>query len=102
PASTWREYLSAKVLDQNADALPVGFRQARFEFRGKTLSGTQQAQPRWKQAVAGTEGILGDATGKMYVERFFNRESKARMDALVKNLLNAYAVGIDSLEWMSP
>ena len=102
PASTWREYLSAKVLDQNAEALPSAFGKARFEFRGKTLSGQQEPAPRWKQAVSGTEGVLGDVTGKLYVERFFQGEAKARMDALVKNLLNAYAVGIDSLEWMSP
>ena len=102
PASTWREYLTAKLLDANADELPAAFVQTRFDFRGKTLSGQQEMTPRWKRAVAGTEGILGDATGKLYVERFFRPEAKVRMDALVKNLRNAYAVGIDSLEWMSP
>ncbi|MEO5816719.1 MAG: M13 family metallopeptidase, partial [Gemmatimonadaceae bacterium] len=56
----------------------------------------------WKRAVSGTENILGDATGKLYVERYFKPEAKARMDQLVKNLRNAYSVGIDSLEWMSP
>ncbi len=102
PASTWREYLAAKVLDQTADVLPTEFGKAKFAFRGKTLNGQQEQPARWKQAVQGTEGILGDVTGKMYVERFFRPEAKARMDALVKNLLNAYSVGIDSLEWMSP
>ena len=102
PASTWRAYLTAKLLDGNADELPSAFGQARFDFRDKTLSGQQEQAPRWRRAVAGTENILGDATGKLYVERFFRPEAKARMDALVKNILNAYAVGIDSLEWMSP
>ncbi len=102
PASTWREYLTSKVLDASADELPDAFVQTRFEFRGKTLSGQQELAPRWKRAVAGTERILGDATGKLYVEKFFKPEAKARMDELVKNLRNAYAVGIDSLEWMSP
>jgi putative endopeptidase len=102
PASTWREYLTAKVLDATADELPAAFGETRFAFRGKTLSGQQEMAPRWKRAVSGTENILGDATGKLYVERFFKPEAKARMDALVKNLRNAYAVGIDSLDWMSP
>lgn len=102
PASTWREYLTAKLLDATADELPTAFVQTRFAFRGKTLSGQQEIAPRWKRAVSGTESILGDATGKLYVEKFFKPEAKARMDALVKNLRNAYAVGIDSLEWMSP
>jgi predicted metalloendopeptidase len=102
PASTWREYLASKVLDASAEVLPTEFSKARFEFRGKTLNGQQEQPARWKAAVGGTEGILADATGKMYVERFFNAEAKTRMDALVKNVINAYSVGIDSLEWMSP
>ncbi|MEO7455686.1 MAG: M13 family metallopeptidase, partial [Gemmatimonadaceae bacterium] len=102
PASTWREYLTAKVLDATADELPRAFGETRFAFRGKTLSGQQEMAARWKRAVSGTEGILGDATGKLYVERYFKPEAKARMDALVKNLRNAYSVGIDSLDWMSP
>jgi len=102
PAGTWREYLTAKLLDANADDLPAAFVQSKFEFRGRTLAGLQEMAPRWKRAVSTTERILGDATGKMYVEKFFKPEAKARMDALVKNLINAYAVGIDSLEWMSP
>ena len=102
PAGTWREYLTAKLLDATASELPSAFVQTRFDFRGRTLSGQQEEAPRWKRAVSGTESVLGDATGKLYVERFFKPEAKERMDALVKNLRNAYAVGIDSLEWMSP
>ncbi len=102
PASTWREYLTAKLLDENANTLPSAFVNARFDFRGRTLSGQQELAPRWKRAVGGTEGILGDATGKLYVEAHFKAEAKARMDTLVKNLIKAYAVGIDSLAWMSP
>jgi predicted metalloendopeptidase len=102
PASTWREYLTSKVLDGAADELPAAFVNTRFAFRGRTLSGQQELAPRWKRAVNGTQGLLADATGTLYVERYFKPEAKARMDALVKNLRNAYAVGIDSLEWMSP
>ena len=102
PAATWREYLTARLLDASADELPAAFVETRFAFRGKTLSGQQEMAPRWKRAVSGTESVLGDATGKLYVEKFFKPEAKARMDALVKNLRNAYSVGIDSLEWMSP
>jgi len=102
PASTWREYLTFKVLDRFANDLPSAFVHARFEFRDSTLSGQQQMSPRWKRAVATTEGALGEATGKLYVEKYFPPASKARMDQLVKNILAAYRVGIDSLEWMSP
>ena len=102
PVGTWREYLKAKVLDASANELPAAFVNARFDYNGRALSGLQTQQSRWKRAVSATEGVLADATGKLYVEKNFPAEAKVRMDALVKNLINAYAVGIDSLEWMSP
>ena len=102
PPSTWREYLSARLLSAYADELPSGFVDASFEFRGRTLSGLQEPRPRWKRGVSEVEGALGEAVGKLYVERNFQPEAKARMDALVKNLLAAFRAGIDDLEWMSP
>jgi len=102
PVPTWRDYLTFKLLDAYADKLPAAFERARFEFRGKTLSGQQEMAVSWKRAVDGVEGILGEPAGKLYVTRYFKPEAKARMDALVKNILAAYRVGIDSLEWMSP
>jgi predicted metalloendopeptidase len=102
PVQTWREYLTFKLLDRYANELPAAYQQARFEFRDKTLSGQQQMSPRWKLAVNEVEGSLGEAAGKLYVEKYFTPEAKARMDALVKNIRAAYRVGIDSLEWMSP
>ena len=102
PASTWREYLTVKLLDAYADELPSAFQQARFDFRGRTLSGQQAQSERWKRGVDEVEGIMGEAVGKLYVERNFKPAAKARMDAMVRNLRTAYAVGIDSLEWMSP
>ncbi len=102
PAQTWREYLTFKLLDRYADELPAAFQQARFEFRDKTMSGQAEMSPRWKRGVNQVEGELGEAAGKLYVERYFTPTAKARMDALVKNIRAAYKVGIDSLEWMSP
>lgn len=102
PASTWREYLTFKLIDSYADVLSSPFVQARFAFRGKTLNGQQELAARWKQGVDGTNGTLGEAAGTLYIAKYFKPEAKARMDALVKNIINAYNVGIDSLEWMSP
>ncbi|HEU4643248.1 MAG TPA: M13 family metallopeptidase [Gemmatimonadaceae bacterium] len=102
PVATWREYLTFRVLDGFADQLPAQFVQAHFDFRGHTLSGQEVLAPRWKRAVDGTNSTLGEAAGTLYIARYFKPEAKARMDALVKNLIHAYEVGIDSLEWMSP
>jgi predicted metalloendopeptidase len=102
PISTWREYLTYKLLDNYAAQLPASFRAARFDFRSKTLNGQQQPAVLWKRSVDGVGSILGEPAGQLYVKRYFKPEAKARMDQLVKNILAAYRVGIDSLAWMSP
>ncbi|MEO8881454.1 MAG: M13 family metallopeptidase [Gemmatimonadaceae bacterium] len=101
PIGTWKDYLAFKFLDAYADVLPSAFVQARFAFRGKTLNGQQELAARWKRAVDGTESDLGEAAGTLYIAKYFKPEAKARMDALVKNIVDAYRVGIDSLDWMS-
>jgi len=99
---TWKEYLWAKLLDGYANDLSAPFVQARFDFRGRVLSGQQEMEPRWKRGVSTVQGALGEAVGKIYVKRHFRSEAKARMDTLVQNLLAAFRAGIDDLEWMSP
>ena len=102
PVGTWREYLAAKLLDTYSPELSSPFVNARFEFRGKVLAGQQAQRARWKRGVTEVELGLGDAAGKLYVARHFKPEAKARMDELIRNLREAYRVGIDSLEWMTP
>jgi putative endopeptidase len=102
PLSTWKEKLTYGVVATYADELPAAFGEAQFEFRGRTLSGQQEMRPRPKRGIQEVEGALGEPLGRLYVERHFKPEAKARMDQLVKNLLAAFKVGIDELEWMSP
>lgn len=102
PVETWREYITFHLLDSFADQLPARFEEASFAFNGHTLSGQEEMAARWKRAVDATNSTLGEAAGQLYAEKYFKAEAKARMDALVKNLIEAYRVGIDSLEWMSP
>jgi len=102
PIGTWREYLAAKLLDAYSPELSSPFVQARFDFRGKVLAGQLAQRARWKRAVQEVEGGLGEAAGKLYVARYFKPEAKARIDELIRNLREAYSIGIDSLEWMTP
>jgi predicted metalloendopeptidase len=102
PIATWKEYFSFGLLTAYADALSSPFANAAFEFNGKIIGGRQEMQPRWKRAVASVEDALGEPVGKLYVERYFKPEAKARMDALIRNLQAAFKVSIDELEWMSP
>jgi predicted metalloendopeptidase len=73
-----------------------------FSFYGTTLSGVSEQSPLWKRGVGTVERALGEAVGKLYVKEHFPAERKARMEELVKNLVNAYGQSIDNLEWMSP
>ena len=102
PIGTWREYLAAKLLDAYSPELSSPFVQARFNFRGKVLAGQLAQRARWKRAVQEVEGGLGEAAGKLYVAKYFKPEAKARIDELIRNLREAYSIGIDSLDWMTP
>ncbi|HSP79176.1 MAG TPA: M13 family metallopeptidase [Myxococcaceae bacterium] len=97
-----KQYLTFKVLDASAPVLSSAFEQAHFTFHGKTLQGLEENRPRWKRAVSAVDSSLGEVLGRLYVERHFSPESKARMQELVANLRTAFEQGIDQLEWMSP
>jgi putative endopeptidase len=102
PTGTWKEYLTFALISSYADDLSAAFVNAQFDFNGKVIGGRQDMQPRWKRAVAATEDALGEPVGKLYIERYFKGDAKARIDALIRNLLAAFKAGIDDLEWMSP
>lgn len=98
---SWQDYMAMKTIHGYADKLSSNFADRRFDFYGKTLSGIQEQQPRWKRAVDASDEVLGELTGKLYVERHFKPEAKARMEQLVKNLIKAYEISINELEWMT-
>jgi predicted metalloendopeptidase len=102
PLETWKTYLRLHTVNGYASYLSKAFVDQRFAFFGTTLSGAPQLEPRWKRGVSTIEGALGDAVGKLYVKEHFPAERKARMEVLVKNLLEAYRQSIDTLDWMSP
>ncbi|MGV8961043.1 MAG: M13 family metallopeptidase [Stenotrophomonas sp.] len=102
PLAVWKEYLVFHALDRAAPYLPKTFAEQHFAFHGTTMSGTPQQSERWKRAVAQTNSALGEAVGKIYVERHFDARTKARADEMAKNIIAAFAKRIDALEWMSP
>ena len=99
---TWKAYLTMHLVDGYANYLNKAFVDERFDFYGKTLSGVKEMEPRWKRGVGAIERSQGESLGKLYVTEYFPPERKARMEALVKNLLAAYKQSIDKLDWMSP
>jgi putative endopeptidase len=101
PLATWKAWLAWKVINRSAAVLSREFADADFAFYGTVLNGTPENRPRWKRAIDSVEGGLGEVVGKIYVGKHFPPEAKARMDALVGNLIEAYRAGIQNLEWMS-
>lgn len=93
-------YMQWNLMNRSAGFLSDEFVAQDFDFYGKTLSGRKENQPRWKRAVSTVNGILGEAVGQMYVEKYFPAAAKERMVQLVKNLQTALGERIQNLEWM--
>ena len=95
-----RDYVAAGYLDSAAPYLSDAFVDAGFQM-SRVLSGVEEQQPRWKRALAVPNGMLGEALGQLYVEKYFPASSKEKMLTLVGNLRTALGKHIDNLTWMS-
>lgn len=96
-----KAYAESHAISSAAGYLDDNFRAVEFEL-GKVMSGVQQDRPRWKRATALVSGVLGEAIGKLYVEKYFPESSKQQMIQLVRNLQKALSQRIDEATWMSP
>ena len=98
---TLKAYVLCSFVSGQAGSLSDDFYTASWEFYSHQMAGAQEQRPRWKRAMEVPNGILGEAVGEMYVNRYFPESSKKKMVALVENLRIALGQHIDSLEWMS-
>jgi putative endopeptidase len=97
----WVAWLKLNLVSASAAFLTDEIVRQNFEFYAKTLSGTPQIRDRWKRGVSVTQGALGEAIGKVYVEKHFPARAKEEMKVLVDYLLEAYRLSILELPWMS-
>ncbi len=102
PLEQWQAWLSIRTASAFAEYLDEAVVAEDFDFYGRTLSGTPALRERWKRGISLVEGALGEAVGRLYVERHFPASSKQRMVTLVANLVEAYRQSIDELDWMGP
>ncbi|TWH99924.1 putative endopeptidase [Luteimonas cucumeris] len=102
PLQTWKDYLRFHALNDSAGLLPKAYADLSFDFYGKTLQGTPEQRERWKRAIGATNNALGDAVGKIYVDKYFPASSKAQVEEMVGNILAAFRERVDTLEWMTP
>jgi putative endopeptidase len=98
---TWKSYFRFRLLSSRAAFLSKAFVDEDFAFNQGVLRGTPTNQERWKRGVRLVDRLLGEASGKLYVAKYFPPQTKARIDSLVGNLLKAYSHSIDQLPWMS-
>jgi putative endopeptidase len=99
---TWKAYFRWHVLNDYGRYLSKPFVEENFAFKGTVLNGTPQDLPRWKKGISLVSNGIGEALGKVYVGKNFPPENKARVEALVNNLLAAFKADIDTLDWMGP
>jgi predicted metalloendopeptidase len=102
PLALWKTYFRWRLLSDSAPFLGKAYVDENFDFYGKALRDVKENEPRWKRGVRLVDGSIGEGLGRIYVAQYFPPESKARMQVLVQNLLQAYKADIDTLEWMGP
>jgi putative endopeptidase len=99
--NTWKDYLAFHLIEHYASVLPKAVAAEDFAFYGTIMSGSQQPPDRGHDAIAATNAALGPAVGQLYTQRYFPPEAKAKVQAMVGDLMTAYRVRISNLTWMS-
>ncbi len=100
PLQTWKDWTAFHFLDANAQYLPRAFDEANFAFFSRTLRGQERQRDRWKRGIVLLNNMMGEAVGKIYVERHFPAESRRQMDELIGNLRSAFEERLRRLDWM--
>ena len=98
----FKDYFSNEIISGATGYLSDEIAETSFDFFGRMLTGQQERQPRWKRAQSYPNGLLGEAVGQLYVEKYFPEDSKQKMMKLITNLRKALAQHIATLDWMSP
>ena len=102
PLDTLKDWLAARHLNSSAPYLSPAFVDARFEMFGRMLGGQELPRERWRTGVSLASTFLGDALGRLYVERHFSSRAKSRAERLIANLVTAFKQGIDEAAWLAP
>ena len=96
-----KDFFQWQILDAAGSVLGDEVYEEVFDFDGRILTGAKEPRPRWKRSVSAVNGILGEAVGQIYVQKYFPPANKVRMEQLIKNLQIALGERIDAQEWMS-
>jgi len=97
----WKKYFAFGLVGVMSPRLSSAFENERFDFYDRTLGGAKQMKPRWKRVLTATDRSLGDALGKIFVDKHFPAEAKKRVSEMVQNLIAAYKERIKTRDWMN-
>ena len=98
----WKTFLRWKLILATSPYLSSDIEEEHFDFYGRKLNGQQEMKPRWKRVIDAENNAIGEAIGRVYVDRYFDPVSKARMQEMVSNLKKAFRERIQNLTWMEP
>jgi putative endopeptidase len=101
PLDNWKSYFRYQLLSAYAPYLSAAFVDEGFDFEARQLRGIRENAPRWKRGVDLVDDSMGDALGRLYVERYVSPEAKTRIAAMLRNFIAAFDQDIDTLSWMS-
>ena len=99
---SWKAYMRWMLIRGASSQLSTDIETANWEFYGKTLTGALKQRPRHEKALQTVNGVVGEALGKLYVEKMFPPEAKVKAEKMIKNVIRAYEIRINALSWMSP
>ncbi len=97
----WKTYLRWNVINSFASDISDAFVMQDFHFYETILSGTKEIKPLWKRCLSATDGMMGEALGQLYVDKYFGADAKKRVNIMVDNLIATYKERINKLDWMS-
>ena len=99
--SAWKEYMKWNLINGSTALLSTKIEAANFDFYGKTMTGAIKQRPREERALQTVNGTIGEALGKLYVEKMFPAAAKEKAEKMIKNIIAAYETRINNLTWMS-
>jgi putative endopeptidase len=100
PLDAWKDFLRYHAIDDVAEVLPRSWSDEHFRFHERVVEGVPGTGARWKRALDSTNLALGEALGRLYVERYFTAGERARAQKMVSAIIAAFAKRIDRLDWM--
>jgi putative endopeptidase len=98
----WKAYLRWMLIDNASDVLTTEIEKTNWDFYSQTLQGAKKQRPREERALQVVNGTVGEALGKLYVEKKFPAEAKEKANKMIKNVFFAFESRINKLPWMTP